>query len=201
VQFDRVASGSGFVFRVERSSGPIWYAKYRLPGSGRQVKKKIGPAWTGRGRPPAGFYSQRTANDWLDDVLDEARARTATAAAPSDGVTFATTAAEWLRYCEQDRGCKPSTMRGYRSSVDGRLIPALGDQRLTDITATHIEQWRATLTVSPRMKNKLLTEIHGIFKRASKMYGIGRIRPPRWNTLSRSIFRRCRASSEASRRR
>ena len=33
--------------------GPCWYAKYRLP-DGRQVQKKLGPAWTERGRPPAG---------------------------------------------------------------------------------------------------------------------------------------------------
>src|ERR1700688_3464211 len=41
---------TGHVFRVERARGPVWYAKYRLP-DGRQVQKKIGPAWTARGRP------------------------------------------------------------------------------------------------------------------------------------------------------
>ena len=43
---------SGHVFRVERRRGSVWYAKYRLP-DGRQVQKKIGPAWTRRGRPGA----------------------------------------------------------------------------------------------------------------------------------------------------
>jgi len=47
---------SGHVFRVDRARGPVWYAKYRLP-DGRQVQKKIGPAWSGRGRPPAGFFT------------------------------------------------------------------------------------------------------------------------------------------------
>lgn len=40
---------SGHVFRVERVRGPVWYAKYRLP-DGRQVQKKLGPAW-GLGAP------------------------------------------------------------------------------------------------------------------------------------------------------
>jgi hypothetical protein len=65
---------SGHVFRVERARGPVWYAKYRLP-NGRQVqkKKKIGPAWTERGRPAAGYFTKRLAEDWLRDLLHEAR--------------------------------------------------------------------------------------------------------------------------------
>lgn len=35
----------GHVLRVERGRGPVWYAKYRL-SDGRQVQKKLGPAWT-----------------------------------------------------------------------------------------------------------------------------------------------------------
>jgi hypothetical protein len=42
-----VGCGSGHLFRVDRAYGPVWYAKYRLPG-GRQVKEKIGPASVGR---------------------------------------------------------------------------------------------------------------------------------------------------------
>jgi hypothetical protein len=72
VQFDQVPSGSGFVFQVDRRSGPVWYAKYRL-ADGRQVKKKIGPAWKGRSRPADGFFSKRTAEGWLDDVLQRRR--------------------------------------------------------------------------------------------------------------------------------
>ena len=50
---------SGHVFRVDRSRGPVWYAKYRL-SDGRQVQKRIGPAWTGRGRPPAGYVTMES---------------------------------------------------------------------------------------------------------------------------------------------
>jgi hypothetical protein len=57
---------------VERVRGPARYLKYRLP-DWRQVQKKPGPAWTGRGRPPAGFFTERTAESALRDVLDEVR--------------------------------------------------------------------------------------------------------------------------------
>ena len=49
---------TGHVFRVERKRGPVWYAKYRL-SDGRQVQKKLGPAWTGRGKPAAGYLTKR----------------------------------------------------------------------------------------------------------------------------------------------
>ena len=38
---------SGHVYRHEGARGPVWRAKYRL-SDGRQVHRKIGPAWTGR---------------------------------------------------------------------------------------------------------------------------------------------------------
>ena len=44
--------------------------KYRLP-DGRQVQRKVGPAWTGRGRPPAGYFTKRSAETWLREVLDQ----------------------------------------------------------------------------------------------------------------------------------
>src|SRR4051812_23093032 len=64
---------SGHVYRHEAPRGPVWRAKYRLP-DGRQVHRTIGPAWTDRGRPRAGFFTKRTAQAWLRDVLDQARA-------------------------------------------------------------------------------------------------------------------------------
>src|SRR3954447_8769320 len=70
-----MAPVSGSVFRYEGKRRPTGRAKYRLP-DGRQVKKTIGPAWTERGRPAAGYYTKRTAEAWLQDVLAHARAGT-----------------------------------------------------------------------------------------------------------------------------
>jgi len=104
---------TGHVFRVERKRGPVRYAKYRLP-DGRQVQRKLGLAWTGRGRPAAGHFTKRLAEDWLRDTLDEARRGTLVAPVRT-GATFADAAAEWLRYVEHDRDVKPSTLTDYRS--------------------------------------------------------------------------------------
>lgn len=68
MQFAQVPSTSGHVYRVERKRGAVWYAKYRLP-DGRQVKRKIGPAWSGRGRPAAGYVTKRIAEEWLRETL------------------------------------------------------------------------------------------------------------------------------------
>jgi integrase len=164
--------GSGHVSRVERQAGPAWYAKYRLP-DGRQVQKKIGPAWTGRGRPPAGFFTKRTAEAWLRDALQ--RAREGDVPAPRGAVvTFATAAREWLRYVADERGVKPSTLRSYRSSVEAHLVPAFGSRPIDRITTGEIERWRSGLDASARTKNKLLVELHGIFRRAQKAYGLRR---------------------------
>jgi hypothetical protein len=117
VQFAEVPLVSGHVFRIDRKRGPVWYAKYR-EANGRQVQKKIGPAWTGRGRPPVGLYTKRTAEDWLRETLDEARERAQAGARQLDA-TFAEAAHEWLRNVEHDRACKPSTLRSYRQRCAG----------------------------------------------------------------------------------
>ena len=116
---------SGHVYRFEGARGPVWRAKYRLP-DGRQVQRTIGPAWTERGRPRAGYFTKRTAEAWLRDVLDQARAGTLPGMVRT-GVTFADACAEYLRYVEHDRDRKPSTLRDYRSSV--ARAPAAGVRR------------------------------------------------------------------------
>jgi hypothetical protein len=87
---------SGHVFRVERKrEGWVWYAKYRLP-DGRQVQRKIGRAWTERGRPAVGSFTKRTAEAWLRDVQDQARAGTLPGMVRTNA-TVADACAEWLR--------------------------------------------------------------------------------------------------------
>jgi hypothetical protein len=120
------------VFRVKRKRGPCWYLKYRPP-DGRQVQKKLGPAWTGRGRPPVGYFTKRLAEDSLREVLLEASRGTLTGLART-GVALAEAAAEFLRYVEQDRQRKPSTLAGYRAIVRSQLLPAFGELPLESIT-------------------------------------------------------------------
>ena len=162
---------SGHVFRVERKRGPAWYAKYRLP-DGRQVQRKLGPAWSGRGRPPVGYLTKRLAEDWLRSTLDEARRGTLPGMVAT-GAIMADAAAEWLRYVEHDRACKPSTLTDYRHTSD-RIMRDLGQLRLEDVTPELLERWKGTLNVSNRTVAKYLVILHGIFRRAMKVWGLPR---------------------------
>jgi integrase len=163
---------SGHVFRREGERGGVWYAKYRLP-DGRQVQRKIGPAWSGRGRPIAGFYTKRTAELWLADVLDEARRGTLPGLVRT-GATFADATEEWLRYVEQERGRKPSTLADYRSVVRAHLLPAFGEHKLEDVDTELVERWISDLlgegTLSRRSVQKLIVVLSGIFRRARRIW-------------------------------
>jgi integrase len=90
------------------------------------------------------------------------------------GATFAEAAVEFLRYVEKDRGCKPSTIRAYRSDINAHLLPAFGAEPLEGITPGVIESWRATALegLSNPTKNKILVVLHGIFRRAQKVWGL-----------------------------
>jgi integrase len=169
---------AGNVYRVEGQRRAVWYARYRL-ADGREVRKRIGPAWTERGRPPAGYYTKRTAQAWLQDVLDRARRGTLPGAVRT-GATFADAAAEYLRYIEHDRGRKKTTIQDYRSIIDVHLLPAFGSSRLEDITTASIELWAGGLErqrpsavpLTARTKSKILVILHGVFARARRVYGL-----------------------------
>jgi integrase len=166
---------SGHVFRVERKRGPLWYAKYRLP-DGRQVQKKLGPAWTRRGRPAAGYFTKALAQTWLDSTLAEAR-RGELAGMVRTGATFADAAAEWLRYVEHERACKPRTVEDYSMMVRV-LNESFGDRRLEDFTPEGLEQWKGSFAAKRKLSNrtlqKYLVVLHAVFQRAMKVHRLPR---------------------------
>ena len=164
------APPSGHVIRREGSRGPVWYAKYRLP-DGRQVQKRIGPAWTERTRPAAGYFSKRLAERWLDEKLTDARRGTLPGLART-GATVADAAAEYLRYVAHDRNRKPSTVKGYGWIIDYQILPVFGGRRLEDVTTAEVEAWIGALDIKPSSRTKALVILHGIFKRARRVYGL-----------------------------
>lgn len=108
------------------------------------------------------------------------------------GATFADAAAEYLRHVEHDRGWKPSTVRGYRSAIEGYLLPVFGSMPVEEVTPGEIERWSATTVGSARSRNKLLIQLHGILGRVKKLYGLPsknstacrRTPPRRWRSSS-----------------
>jgi integrase len=113
------------------------------------------------------------------------------------GATFADAAAEYLRYAEHDRGCKPSTLRDYRSRMNAHLLPAFGNRRLEEITTRDVERWRASLVaaadggaLSNKSKNNLVVLLHGVFRRAMTVYDLP------LNPVARVERQRVRASGD-----
>jgi len=87
------------------------------------------------------------------------------------GATGTDAAAEWLRWAEHERDCKPSTMDGYRGTAD-RIVRQLGHMRIEDVTTQDLERWKATLRCSNRTTQKYLVILHGIFRRAMRVWGL-----------------------------
>jgi integrase len=162
---------SGHVFKRNGKRGAVWYAKYRLP-DGRQQKKRLGPAWTEKTVPPEGHFTKATAQAQLDGILRQARDGSLPGLAQT-GKRFRDASAEWLRYCENVRDCKGSTLRDYKA-IAGVLDRQFGDLKLESITEQRIESWIAEYPGSNRTRQKYLVCLGSIFKRAMKVYGLPR---------------------------
>src|SRR3954451_24916191 len=127
---------SGHVFRVEGKRRSVWRAKYRLP-DGRQVQTTIGLVWTERGRPPDGYFTRRTAQAWLRDVLDQAE-RGVLPGMVRTGRPFVEAADDYLRYLAEDRQRKPSPVRAARPVTRTHLLPPFGERWPEDITEAEV---------------------------------------------------------------
>jgi integrase len=153
---------------VREHRGQAFYeAKFRFQG--RQVKRRIGPAWldydpaTGgrsrrRGRVPDGSYDERGAHvaaaQLVADYVVEATERERTERERrARGVTFREVAADYLRWLADVKGAKPSTLRGHRSALvepgapdkrggggaQGYIMAALGDRSASKISSRDVE--------------------------------------------------------------
>ncbi len=141
--------------------------------TGARYRRRSGLLGRSAGVPADGYFTKRTAEAWLRDVLDQAHKGTLPGMVRT-GATFADAAAEWLRYVEQERGRKPSTLADYRSVVRAHFLPAFGDQPLERITAETIERWLAVQLregeLSRRSLQKMVVLLNGIFRRARKVW-------------------------------
>lgn len=168
-----VARTSGHVKLRKGKRGSVWYLRYRR-ADGSHGRQRLGPNWTGRGRPPAGYYTRRLADDALQERLTDLR-RGELDAPVSTGATFADASAEWLRHAAQERACKASTLTDYRLAVR-RLDEALGALTLEDITTATIERWRDDWIdregASNRTIQKYLVILGSIFRHAKRRYGL-----------------------------
>ena len=141
------------------------------------MQRKLGPAHTGRGRPADGHYTDRSALEALEAILTDARRGTLQAHEAS-GATFADAAAEYLRYIADVRQREPSTVTDYASVINGYLLDEFGPMKLEVITADHVDAYKERLLSDGRLGNRTvvrhLTVLHGIFRRAARVWGLER---------------------------
>src|SRR4051812_17570100 len=184
---------SGALLIVDRDRGPSYYAKWR-DSTGRQMKRRLGPAWVQRD----GDGWKRRRGRVPDGALDEHAAIVAMAAAihaqevalasprPGESATFADAAALWLHHAEHIGGVKPSTLADFRSYLApadavarkrgrtpaARIMHALGHRKLTTITTTDINRFLAELddqpTIGPRTINKYRQVMASVFEHAMR---------------------------------
>jgi integrase len=149
----------------EHGGQPFYEAKFRH--NGRQVKRRIGPAWLDaddrgwrprRGRISDGFFDERRAHvaaaeivaQYLDDAANVERVERERR---TRGVTFREVATAYLGWLEDVQGAKPATLRDHRSvfaepgapykrgkgTLAGHVMDALGDRPAAKITTREIE--------------------------------------------------------------
>jgi integrase len=129
--------------------------RYRLP-SGKDSRKVIGPAWTKRGRPPAGFLTEGDARIRAETFAAEHSEDTTDARRP-----FRAGLDAFLDYCERERGLRGSTMAEYRK-IGARLAERAwragqtwADRPLDTFTAEDLLEARKELVDAKRSADTL----------------------------------------------
>jgi integrase len=188
---DLTASISGHVWLYQGKRRQTWCARWRDQTG--QHEKRLGQAWTGRGRPPQGFLRKRNAEALLEEILVDARR--GQLRQQRTGVTFANVAEDWYTRGPLARDWAPSTQRDYRSVLDTHLLPEFGTSRIETITPEQFEQWRDRLAKngerSRKTVNKIATQAHTIFQHAVERFDL--------DVNVASQVRRLRESNDAGR--
>ncbi len=86
---------------------PVWVMRYRLP-SGKDSRMVLGPAWTKKGRPAAGYWTEGDALLRMEAFAAEHSADT-----PDARRSFRVALDAFLCYCKQERSLRGSTLHDY----------------------------------------------------------------------------------------
>ena len=159
----------------EHKGEPFYEAKFRYDG--RQVKRRIGPAWltrddTGgwrprRGRVAEGYFDERRAHVAAAELVriyvkDATESERVERERRTRGVTFRELAHGYLEWLEKVRGAKPSTIRSHQSDLAepgaphkrgkgttaGLIMAALGDRPAVKITPAEVEALLQTVAAT-----------------------------------------------------
>jgi len=180
-------------FIRQRSTGPFWYGKWSR--NGQPVVRALGRAWAEsdgnggcrlkRGRPPEGVLTEAQAAERMLALVREHDAEQTLLERDAEerrrrGVTFRELAAEYLRWLEDIKAAKPSTLRdhrlllaepgtAYRRGVGvsrGPVMTALGDRPAREVTTREVEDLLRSVAatgVAPRTVNKVRQLVCAVF--------------------------------------
>ena len=163
-----------YSLQVREQGERAFYDVYFRWPAGRLVKRRVGPAWVNgnggprRGQPQDGYFDVARAHDRAREIVAE---HVASTEPQNAGPTFRDVAHEYLRWLEDVRGAKPSTLRDHRSTLsepdvavrggrartNGHVMRALGDRPAAEITAREVEGLLASVEktgAGPRTVNK-----------------------------------------------
>jgi integrase len=186
-------STSSRPFIRQRATGPFWYGKWSR--NGQPVIRALGRAWVEsdgngawrrkRGRPVDGSLTETQAAERMLALVREHHAEQALLEHDAEerrrrGVTFRELANEYLRWLEDVKGAKPSTLRDHRlllaepgqtyrrgcGASRGPIMSALGDRPACEITTRAVEDLLrsvASTGVAPRTVNKVRQLVCAIF--------------------------------------
>ena len=186
-----MAPSASIVVR-EQHEGPVYQAMFRH--GGRLVKRRIGPAWLERvdgrwlprrGRVQPGFYDERRAHVRAAEivagyVVEAENIEQVKREREERGVTFRELADEYLRWLEDVKGAKPSSLRDHRSvfaepgttykrgngTINGHVMDAIGDRPAAEITTRQIDHLLTRIArtgASPSTVNKYRAKIGAAF--------------------------------------
>jgi integrase len=196
----------------EGARGPYFEAKWYQ--GGRQVKRRIGPAWLvkdedagwkkRRGRAPEGQWTAKTATVRMAELIREHSEHEGQHRTNRD-VTFGEASDAWLSYLSKADRAKPSTLRDYELILSrpipkrrgngkraARIMRAFGDRKLRSITTVDVERFLSRLDsegMSTRSVNKHRAVLHAVCEYACRPGTFGL----RENPVSASEKRRERA--------
>lgn len=152
---------------VVREQGDRFFYEAKFWFRGRQVKRRVGPAWLERdgsqgrrpkrGRPAMGFYEERTAVTRAAKlveayVAEEGQREQVELERKARGLSFREVAHDYLGWMEDVKGAKPSTLASHRydlaeprprrrgtGEARAHVMRALGDMPAAKISTRDIE--------------------------------------------------------------
>ncbi len=137
--------GFGELERRIGATGPSYRARYATPDGTRHSRN---------------FRTKMDAEMWLAnerslidrDEWTPPKYRKVAEARREREQAMSTVRAYAKRYVDE-RGLRPTTMRGYRALLDSRILPYFGAMPLRDVTLSEIKAWRRTLDPKTESSN------------------------------------------------